>query len=276
MPAPRPRGTPPPADPPVEGVERLQRALARAGLGSRRSVEDLIREGRVVVDGRVAELGDKVDPSRASIVVDGVPVAADPDLRYFALNKPPGVTTTLSDPHAERSLVEFLPPGPRLFPVGRLDRESEGLLILTNDGELANRLQHPRYGVEKEYLVEVQGAVPQTAVRRLAEGVELEDGRARPLRVGPVERVGQRTALTLVMGEGRKREIRRMLGALGLDVSRLIRTRFGTLRLGRLRPGEIRPLEPQEVAALYRTTGLASAAIRPRRPQRAPRQRRRA
>ena len=146
---------PAPAEP-----ERLQRVLARAGFGSRRACEELIREGRVQVDGRVATLGDRADPARSSILVDGVPVAVDPSLLYFALNKPPGITTTLNDPHARRTLVAFLPEGPRLFPVGRLDRESEGLLLLTNDGRLAHRVQHPRFGIEKEYLAEVRTARP--------------------------------------------------------------------------------------------------------------------
>jgi 23S rRNA pseudouridine2605 synthase len=188
--------------------------------------------------------------------VDGVPIPVDPDLRYLALNKPAGVTTTLRDPHAARSLAGFLPAGPRVFPVGRLDRDSEGLLLLTNDGDLAFRLQHPRYGVEKEYLVEVPGAVSRTHERALGVGIELEDGLARPLRVGPVHRTRTRTAITIVMSEGRKREIRRMLGALGYPVSRLLRVRVGPVRLGKLAPGNLRPLTRREVGDLYRATGL--------------------
>ena len=138
--------------------ERLQRALARAGFGSRRACEDLIRAGRVTVNGRIATLGDRTDPERDRIAVDGGRVSADPALRYVVLHKPIGVTTTMRDPHAASDLRRLLPPGPRVFPVGRLDRDTEGLLILTNDGELANRLAHPRHRVEKEYLAEVEGA----------------------------------------------------------------------------------------------------------------------
>src|SRR5439155_3942641 len=157
--------------------------------GSRRSVEDLIRAGRVGVNGRVAELGNRVEPESDVITLDGAPVATHPGLRYFALNKPRGTTTTIRDPHATRSLAPLLPPGPRLFPVGRLDRDSEGLLILTNDGDLSHRLAHPRYGVEKEYLVEVEGVLSKEGVRALRQGVPLEDGVARALAVRGVQRV---------------------------------------------------------------------------------------
>ena len=240
--------------------ERLQRVLARAGLGSRRSVEVLISEGRVSVNGRVAELGNRVDPTVDRIAVDGVPVPPDPGLRYFALNKPAGVTSTLRDPHAEQTVAAFLPPGePRLVPVGRLDRDSEGLLLLTNDGDLAHRLQHPGYGVEKEYLVEVEGEVSRQAIGRLVRGVPLVDGPARALRAAQVERSRGRSALTVVMGEGRKREVRRMLAAVGHRVTRLVRVRIGPVRLDRLRPGEVRPLESEEVMGLYRLTALDQA-----------------
>jgi 23S rRNA pseudouridine2605 synthase len=241
--------------------------LARAGLGSRRGVEALIAEGRVSVNGRPAELGNRVDPAVDRIAVDGVPVPTDPGLRYLALNKPPGVTSTLRDPHAARTVAAFLPPGePRLVPVGRLDRDSEGLLLLTNDGDLAHRLQHPRFGVEKEYLLEVEGAVSRQAIGRLTRGVVLEDGPARALRAALVERTRGRSALTVVMGEGRKREVRRMLAAVGHDVTRLVRVRIGSLRLDRLRPGEVRPLEPEEVMALYRVTALDRAGRSERPP----------
>lgn len=236
--------------------ERLQRALARAGLGSRRTCEELIRDGRVTVNGRVATLGDRTDPERDRIAVDGHRVSADPTLRYLALHKPAGVTTTMRDPHAASDLRRFLPPGPRVFPVGRLDRDSEGLLILTNDGELANRLAHPRHGVEKEYLAEVEGAPTERQMARLRRGVELEDGTAVPVSARPVARSGGRGAVRLVMGEGRKREVRRMLDAVGLPVRRLVRVRVGPLRLGRLRAGEVRELAPEEVRALYRAAGL--------------------
>jgi 23S rRNA pseudouridine2605 synthase len=254
------RRTEPPDDHPDQ--ERLQRTLARAGFGSRRSAEQLIVEGRVAVNGRIAELGNRVDPRRDQVMVDGVPVPTDPDLRYLALNKPAGVTSTLADRHAARSLVPLLPPGPRVVPVGRLDRESEGLLLLTNDGDLAHRLQHPRFGVDKEYLVEVEGAIPRSAVARLTTGVDLEDGKARAVRAGSVQRAGEHSALRVVMTEGRKREVRRMLAAVGFPVRRLVRVRVGPVRLGSLKPGTTRPLTAEEVADLYRTTGLSRARAR--------------
>jgi 23S rRNA pseudouridine2605 synthase len=258
MPARKPRTTPPPE----RQGERLQRVLARAGYGSRRVAEELIAGGRVRVDGEVAELGRRVDPGRDRITVDGAPVPADPGLRYFAFNKPRGVTSTLRDPHAAESLAAYLPSGPRVYPVGRLDRESEGLLLLTNDGELAHRLLHPSFGVEKDYLVEVAGEISRDAVRVLTTGIELEDGVARALRVNDVRRAHGRSSLTMVMGEGRKREVRRMLAAVGFPVRRLVRTRQGPVRLGRLRPGESRALDRREVGELYREVGLDRAAVR--------------
>jgi 23S rRNA pseudouridine2605 synthase len=244
------------------GKERLQRTLARAGFGSRRGAEELIAAGRVQINGRVAELGNRVDPAKDRVTVDGAPIPTHPDLRYFALNKPAGVTTTLSDPHAERSLVPLLPPGPRVVPVGRLDRETEGLLLLTNDGDLAHRLQHPRYGVEKEYLAEVEGEISKSAVAKLTRGVDLEDGVARAVRAGEIRRSRGRSALTVVMAEGRKREVRRMLASVGAPVRRLVRVRVGPVVLGDLRPGASRPLTLEEITGLYAATGLDRARLR--------------
>lgn len=237
-------------------VERLQRALARAGLGSRRACEALIRQGRVVVNGRVASLGDRVDPAVDRVLVDGARVPLNPGLRYFAMNKPAGVLSTVRDPRGRPDLSTLLPRGPRLFPVGRLDRDTEGLLLLTNDGALANRLMHPRYGVQREYLVEVEGHPGSAHVARLLRGVELSDGVARALEARIVGRAQGKGALRLVMAEGRKREVRRMLAAVGLPVRRLVRIRVGPVRLGRTRPGEVRALTPEEVRALMRAAGL--------------------
>jgi 23S rRNA pseudouridine2605 synthase len=239
--------------------ERLQKTLARAGYGSRRTAEELIEQGRVRVGRRVARLGDRVDPLVDRITVDGTPVPAHPELRYFALNKPRGVTSTLRDSHATRSLADFLPEGPRVFPVGRLDRESEGLLLLTNDGELANRLQHPRFGVEKEYLVEAEGPVAHDDIRRLTKGVELDDGVARAIRAREIQRGAGKTAVALVMAEGRKREVRRMMEALGHRVRRLVRVRVGPVVIGNLSPGKIRTHTKEEVSGLYTVSGLARA-----------------
>jgi 23S rRNA pseudouridine2605 synthase len=231
--------------------ERLQKALARAGVGSRRASEELIRAGRVRVNGRVATIGDRVDPGTGRVEVDGVEVPIDPGLRYLALNKPPGVVTTMDDPQGRDDVAAYLPEGARVFPVGRLDRDTEGLLLLTNDGALANRLMHPRYGVEKEYLAEVDGSPSGRELARLQDGVRLEDGRARALSARVVGRSGGRAAVRLVMGEGRKREVRRLLEAVGLPVRRLVRLRVGPVRLGRLAPGEVRELSTSEVRALF-------------------------
>ena len=246
---PRERTTPPPEP------ERLQKVLARAGIGSRRASEALIRDGRVTVNGKVATLGDRVDPSKDVVEVDGGRVPLDPGLRYYVLHKPAGVVTTARDPQGRPTVADLYPEGPRVFPVGRLDRETEGLLLLTNDGELANRLTHPRYGVEKEYLAEVEGDPNPEAIRRLMRGVELEDGMAKAASASRVAGSGGRAALRLVMTEGRKREVRRMLASVGLPVARLVRTRVGPIRLERLGPGETRELEPPEVAELYRASG---------------------
>jgi 23S rRNA pseudouridine2605 synthase len=235
--------------------ERLQRALARAGLGSRRSCEELIRDGRVMVNGRVASLGDRVDPARDRVAVDGVRVNVDPEARYYALHKPAGVVTTMRDARAGARLRDLLPRGPRVFPVGRLDRDTEGLLLLTNDGELANRLMHPRYGVEREYLAEVEGRPTERHLSRLRRGVRLEDGPASAKRARIVASSGDRGALRIVLAEGRKREVRRLLAAIGLPVLRLVRVRFGPVRLGRMRPGEVRELTAEEVRALARAAG---------------------
>lgn len=236
--------------------ERLQRALARAGHGSRRSSEELIAAGRVTVNGRVATLGDKVDTSRDTVSVDGATLNLDPSMRYYAFHKPVGVVTTMADPQGREDLQGFLPvDGPRVFPVGRLDRDSEGLLLLTNDGELANRLLHPSFGVEKEYLAEVEGTPTDRKLARARRGVELEDGPARAVAARAVASSGGRGAVRIVMAEGRKREVRRLLAAVGLPVTRLIRLRVGPVALGGLAPGALRELEPGEVLGLSAAAG---------------------
>jgi 23S rRNA pseudouridine2605 synthase len=237
-------------------VERLQRSLARAGFGSRRACEEVIAAGRVEINGRVATLGDRLDPTVDEVRVDGSKVNVDPELRTFALHKPRGVTTTMRDPHAERDLTGLLPKGVHVFPVGRLDRETEGLLLLTNDGSLAHRLTHPRYAIEKEYLAEVGRPPSQRQLARLRRGVELDDGTARAVDARSAGGAGGRGGVRLVMIEGRKREVRRMLDAVELPVRRLVRVRVGPIRLGKLGPGEIRELEPEDVRALYRAAGL--------------------
>lgn len=232
-------------------VERLQRLLARAGYGSRRSSEELIVEGRVTLNGIVATLGDRADPAEDEVRVDGLHVNLDPNVKYYALHKPLGVVTTMRDPQGRPDIRAYLPEdGPRIFPVGRLDRDSEGLLLLTNDGDLANALTHPRFEVEKEYLAEVEGVPTAKHIGRLRRGVELEDGHASAKSARVAGRTGDRGAVRLVMTEGRKREVRRLLAAVGLPVTRLVRVRVGAVKLGALPPGDRRELTHDEVVAL--------------------------
>jgi 23S rRNA pseudouridine2605 synthase len=219
--------------------------LARAGVGSRRACEELIAGGRVHVNGRRAVLGDRVDPDVDVVEIDGAVVPVREGLVYYLLNKPRDVVTTAEDPQGRRTVIDLLPLEPRVFPVGRLDRDTEGLLVLTNDGELAHRLTHPRYGVEKEYLVEVEGTPSPGALRRLRDGVMLDDGVTAPARVGKVDA----TTLRITIHEGRNRQIRRMCEAVGHPVVRLVRTRIGPIADRRLKPGEWRELTPAEVRA---------------------------
>jgi 23S rRNA pseudouridine2605 synthase len=240
-----------------EGQERLQRSLARAGFGSRRACEEIISAGRVTIDGRVAILGSRVTPGAEEVRVDGHLVNLDPNIKYYALHKPAGVVTTMSDPQGRADITAYLPPeGPRVFPVGRLDQDTEGLLLLTNDGELANRLTHPSFGVEKEYLAEVEGPATDKQLARVRTGVDLEDGPASAARIRRVGSVGDRLALRVVMTEGRKREVRRLLAAVGLPVVRLVRLRVGPVQLGDLAPGELRELSHADRTALYLEAGL--------------------
>jgi 23S rRNA pseudouridine2605 synthase len=244
--------------------ERLQKVLARAGLGSRRVCEELIADGRVTVNGRVVDLGARVDAETDTVEVDGVPIGVRPGLVHYLLNKPAGVVTTAHDPQGRPTVVELVPDEPRVFPVGRLDADTEGLLLLTNDGDLAHRLTHPSFGVEKEYLAEVVGRPGRGVVRSLREGVELEDGPTAPAKVSqPAPNL-----LRLTIHEGRNRQVRRMCEAVGHPVVRLVRTRIGGLADPALGPGRWRPLTLAEVRALERAVRPAEApAPRPgRRP----------
>ena len=236
---------------PAEGPQRVQKILARAGLGSRRACEDLIADGRVTVDGEVVVLGDRVDPDHQALAVDGVPVPTRPGLVYYLLNKPAGVVTTADDPQGRRTVVDLVPAEPRVFPVGRLDYDTEGLLLCTNDGDLAQRLTHPRFGVEKTYLAEVEGVPTPAALRRLREGVELEDGPTAPARAHLVQPGPETSAIELVIHEGRNRQVRRMCEAVGHPVRRLVRTNIATLRDPDLAPGAWRELTQAEVRGLY-------------------------
>ena len=233
---------------PVDG-ERLQKVLAQRGFGSRRVCEELIEQGRVTVNGEPAQLGRRVDVQRDAVAVDGVAVGVRPDLVYYLLHKPYNVITTVKDTHDRVTVVELVPSEPRVFPVGRLDLDSEGLIILTNDGELTHHLTHPSFGVEKEYLVHVRcgpDGVPETALNKLRRGVELDDGMTSPAKVGQV----QPGVLRIVIHEGRHRQVRRMCDAVGHEVNRLVRTRIGTLVDATLKPGKWRLLTTQDVRSL--------------------------
>src|SRR4051812_1193750 len=242
----------PQADAPT--AERLQKVLAQAGVGSRRACEDLIFRRRVTVNGKVAKLGDKVDPATAEIHVDGQRVITDTKLVYLAMNKPRGVVSSPDDEKGRTELADFLGQfSQRLYHVGRLDADSEGLLLITNDGDLTNKLTHPSYGVPKTYLIEVvNGPLPRNVGRQLLAGVELEDGPAKVDAFRLVDAVGKTAQVEIVLHEGRKHIVRRMMEAVGHPVTRLVRTAVGPIRLGDLRPGGFRHLSDAEVGALYK------------------------
>jgi 23S rRNA pseudouridine2605 synthase len=237
---------------------RLQKVLAQAGIGSRRACEQLIVAGRVSVDGRVVDvLGSRVDPARSTIEVDGERIITDTKLLHLALNKPMGVVSTMSDPEGRPSLLDYVARyDMRLFHVGRLDADTEGLLLLTNDGPLANALMHPSHEVPKTYLAEVAGPIPRDVGRRLKAGVELADGVVSVDGFKVVSQVGNRVMVELVLHEGRKHIVRRLLEEVGHPVQRLVRTQVGPVALGDLRPGRTRVLSRSEVSALYAAAGL--------------------
>ena len=232
--------------------ERLQKVLAAAGIGSRRACEELIAAGRVRIGTRVATLGDKVDTT-AEIYVDGERVVTDTNQVYLAMNKPRGVVSTMDDERGRAALADYLDHVPqRVFHVGRLDADSEGLLLLTNDGALAHRLTHPSFGVSKTYLAEVPGPVRRGLGKQLLAGVELEDGPARADAFRVVDSLPGKALVELVLHEGRKHIVRRLLDECGYPVSRLVRTAIGPVRLGDLKPGRTRRLQRGEVAALFK------------------------
>ncbi len=235
-----------------EGI-RLQKVLAQAGIGSRRACEELIEAGRVAVNGQQVRVqGMRVDPETAVISVDGMRINASPDKVYLVLNKPRGVVSTMSDPEGRPSLGELLAGRTeRLFHVGRLDSDTEGLLLLTNDGDLGHRLSHPSYGVTKTYLAEIQGPIAKDVGRRLREGVDLEDGAARVDSFRVVSSAANRVMVEVVLHEGRNHIVRRMLEAVGHPVSRLVRTHVGEVVLGDLKSGRTRPLTRAELGSLY-------------------------
>ena len=255
---PRPKKVVEPAEP--EGPEgvRLQKVMASAGVASRRKAEELIRSGRVKVDGIVVkEMGTRIDPDEAVVHVDGNRVVLRADQVYLALNKMPGMLSTMSDELGRPNIGQLLEDRTeRLFHVGRLDMDSEGLLLLTNDGDLAHRLTHPSYGVPKTYMAEIPGPVPRDLGRKLRAGIELEDGPAKVDSFEVVDVHNGRAVVEVVLHEGRKHIVRRLLDAVDHPVSRLVRTQIGEVQLGHQRPGTIRKLNPVEIAQLYKAVGL--------------------
>lgn len=240
-------------------MERLHKFLAHAGAGSRRQAEEMIREGRVTVNGEtVREMGTKIDPLTDVVALDGERIAGREGKAYLLLNKPPRVVTTLRDP-GHRMKVSDLLKGirARVYPVGRLDYMTEGLLLLTNDGELAYRLTHPRFKVDKTYLAQVEGMVEEASLQKLRRGIILEDGPTGPARVRLAERGNGYTRLEITIHEGRNRQVRRMCQAIGHPVQALKRIRFGPLQLGDLQPGSYRHLTPKEISALKKACRLS-------------------
>ena len=257
---------------------RLQKVMADRGVASRRGAEEMITEGRVRVNGDlITTLGTRV-PEDAHIEVDGRLIAAPSAHRYVLLNKPVGIVSTANDEHGRRTVVDHIGARERLYPVGRLDTDSEGLLLLTNDGTWAQRVLHPRYGHEREYDVAVEGDLTDEALARLQRGIPLEEGIARAVRITVRSRSRARSRLSMVLRTGWKRQVRRMCSAVGLKVSRLVRVRMGPLELGRLRPGEFRDLTKREIDALTKPTAEPKPPVRdetarliaPRVPPRAP------
>lgn len=238
---------------------RLQKFLARAGAASRRGSEDLMTAGRVQVNGRVVtELGAKVDPATDRVEVDGVEVSVADEPVYLALHKPAGTVTTMNDPQGRPTVAGLVPVSrhPGLFPVGRLDYDTTGLLLFTTDGELAHRLLHPRHKVEKTYLALVDGSPDACDVRSLGSGIQLDDGMTAPAKVRTVERRHGRSLMEISITEGRKRQVKRMFSAMSHPVLELHRTSFGPILLGQLPEGEWRALSAEEIAALRRATGM--------------------
>lgn len=237
--------------------EKLQKVLARSGLGSRRTCEQFIAAGRVFVNGETATVGRRVDVETDHIAFDGSPIPVRPGLVHYLCNKPVGTVTTVTDTHDRPTVVDLLPVEPRVFPVGRLDIDTSGLMVLTNDGELTQTLTHPSHGVAKTYLAEVEGVPGPDALRRLSEGVDLDDGRTAPADARVIQSRTDTTALELVLNEGRNRQVRRMCDAVGHPVLRLVRTRIGNLADPGLAPGEWRELTESEVRGLYAAAGAA-------------------
>ncbi len=230
----------------TQQFERLQKVWVRAGMGSRRVCEKLIVDQRVTVNGEIPELGEKVDPETSQIEVDGLKIGVRQDLVYYLVNKPIGIITTSKDPQKRSTVIDLVPTHPRVFPVGRLDADTEGLIFMTNDGDLTHYLTHPSFGIEKEYLVQVEVKPSRNAIRQLRQGVELDDGLTAPAKVSLVDE----KLLKIVIHEGRNRQVRRMCESIGHPVIRLVRSRIGPIVDRSLRPGSFRELTNQELRSI--------------------------
>jgi len=246
-----------PVAPEEEGI-RLQKVLADAGIGSRRACEQIIAAGRVTVDGRVVSwFGERVDPKTVTIAVDGRKVDTWHELKYYAVNKPIGIESTMAPGKGTRTLIDFVQDlTERVFHVGRLDTDTEGLILLTNDGELAHRLMHPSYGVTKTYVANVPAPLARDLGKRLKAGIVLDDGPVKADSFKVVEQTSKRALVEVSLHEGRKHIVRRMLAEVGYPVRALARTEFGPIKLGRLKSGSVRSLTEAEVAQLYKAVGL--------------------
>lgn len=237
--------------------ERLQKIMAQAGIGSRRACEEMIKDKRVMLNGKVASLGQKANPTHDVILVDGKQIGSKEVLRYFILNKPFGYITTAKDQFDRKSVLDLLPDvKERIYPVGRLDYDSEGLVFLTNDGDLAYQVMHPKYELAKTYLVQIDDKITMDAVYRLKTGVRLEDGRTEPAEVQVLKSEADLSVIRLTIKEGRNRQIRRMCKELGYNVQRLTRINIGPLSLSRLQKGEARALTAREIKELKRAVRL--------------------
>jgi pseudouridine synthase len=233
--------------------QRLQKVLASAGVASRRHSEELILDGRVKVNGQIVrELGSKADPLRDRIEVDGQPLPKPSEHVYLALHKPQGYVTTVKDPRRRRTVMDLVPEVPGMHPVGRLDYDTSGLLLLTNDGDFTLAMTHPRFGLAKTYQATLRGRPSELALQKLREGIVLDDGPTRPAEVIRLGHEGGATLVQVTLHEGRNRQVRRMFEAIGHPVHRLKRTSVGPVSLGTLAPGQARPLGPEEIAMLFR------------------------